>query len=78
MAGGAGVCGLTWNSLSMNEGKWVGRGKKVVLGKEMEKGVVTVVVDAKVNQELVVWRVGVKKERVEPRGEIWFLETAGV
>ena len=51
---GGQVCGLACNALSLNERKWVGRREKVVLGKEMEKGLVTVVVDAKVNQELVV------------------------
>ena len=34
---------------------WMRGGEEVVLGKEMERGVVTVVVDAKVEEELVVW-----------------------
>ena len=53
--GGASVGGLAGNALSMYECKWMRRGKEVVLGKEMERGVVTVVVDAKVEEELVVW-----------------------
>ena len=52
--GGTGVCGLAWNALSLDEGKWVGRGEKVVVGKGLEKSVVSVVVDTKVNQKLVV------------------------
>ena len=40
--------------MSVYECKWMRRGKEVVLGKEMERGVVTMVVDAKVEEELVV------------------------
>ena len=57
---------MAWNALSLNECKWVGRREKVVLGKEMEKSVVTVVVDAKVEDELVVWGGELKKKGVEP------------
>ena len=39
----------------MYERKWMRRRKEVVLGNEVERGVVAVVVDAKVEEELVVW-----------------------
>ncbi len=52
--GRTGVRSLAWNTVSLDERKWVGRREKVVLGKEMEKSVVTVVVDTKVDQKLVV------------------------
>ena len=40
--------------------------EEVVLSKEMEGGVVAVVVDAKVEDELVVWGGGLKEKGVEP------------
>ena len=52
--GGTGVCGLAGNALSLDERKWVGRREKVVLEKGLEKSVVSVAVDTKVNQKLVV------------------------
>ena len=53
--GGASVGGLAGNAVSVYERKWMRRREEVVLGKEMERGVVAVVVDAQVEDELVVW-----------------------
>ncbi len=52
--GGTGVCGLARNVVVLEKCKWVGRREKVVLGERLDKSVVSVAVDSKVDQELVM------------------------
>ena len=53
--GGASAGGLTRDAVAVYGSKWMRGREEVVLSKEMERGVVTVVVDAQVEDELVVW-----------------------
>ena len=53
--GGASVGSLARNAVPVYESKWMGGREEVVLSKELERGVVAVVVDAQVEDELVVW-----------------------
>ena len=43
------------NAVPVYERKWMRGREEVVLSKEMERGFVAVVVDAQVEDELVVW-----------------------
>ena len=69
---------MTRDAVAVYESKWMRGREEVDLSKEMEGGVVAVVVDAKVEDELVVWGSELKEKGVEPGEWVWFLGATGV
>ena len=62
--------------VTVQECRWMGRGKDVV--KDLKGCVVAVIVDSNVEEKLVVWGRGAGEKRVKPLNNVWFPGAAEV
>ena len=74
----AGVGGLTGDTRSLQERNRVWRGEYMVLSQQLGSGAVIVIVDAEVNDELMMRRGELGGKRVEPCERVRPLGATGV
>ena len=75
---GAGVGGLTGDAELLQERDRVWRGEKIVWSEQLGGGVIIVIMDTEVNDELMIRGGELKSEGVEPGERVWSLGAAGV